>query len=127
MRRKISIIYFAALVAFSAGAPMARAAQNVPLCFAIAENYNNCMRQNQRPRYWGGGGWGGGYAQHEGYRGYGGYGGYGGGYDGGGWGGGGHGDYYDDDYHQYRRARRYHRAQGQCAVWLAQMQANGCM
>lgn len=113
MRRKFSIATLAVLAVFTADIPASQAAQNVPLCFAIANNYNNCLRQHQRPHHWGGGGWGGGgwdsgYAQHEG--------GYGGGY----------GDY-DDGYGHYRRARRNQRAQSQCAIWLAQMQASGCM
>jgi hypothetical protein len=96
------------------GAPAAQAGPNVPLCFAIANNYNQCLRQHQRG---GGGGWHGG-------------GGYGGGYGGGGYGRGGYGGGYggwDDDYSQYRRQRRAGRAQQACAPWLLQMQANRCI
>ena len=84
------------------GAPAAQAGPNVPLCFAIANNYNQCLRQHQRGG--GGGGWhGGGYGLEEGY---------------GGW---------DDDYREYRRQRRAGRAQQACAPWLLQMQANNCI
>lgn len=110
MRRIVHYFTLAAIVGALAPTPSAQAAPNVPLCFAIANNYNNCMRQFQR----GGGrhGW-----NNAGPGSYGGYG-------GGGWNGGD----YDDDYQYrvYRQQRRAARAQANCAIWLAQMQASGC-
>lgn len=101
--------------------PIAQAA-NAPLCLAIAQNYNTCMRQHQYGRGGGHDGYGPGYGQ--GYRhGYpggdfdgdpgdddsdGGYGGYGGGYGGG------------------SPRGRYERAKAACAIWFAQMHASGC-
>jgi hypothetical protein len=91
--------------------PIAQAA-NAPLCLAIAQNYNTCMRQHQYGRG-GHGGYGPGYGQgypgddfddDGGYGGFGGYGGYGGG----------------------SPRRRYQRAKAACAIWFAQMQASGC-
>ncbi|QGM94884.1 hypothetical protein F7D13_13105 [Methylocystis rosea] len=104
--------------------PIAQAA-NAPLCLAIAQNYNTCMRQHQYGRGGGHDGYGPGYGQGygRGYRGgypgdddgdydgdggYGGYGGYGGGYGGG------------------SPRRRYENAKAACAIWFAQMQASGC-
>jgi|GEM_PF-3361841 len=109
--------------------PIAQAA-NAPLCLAIAQNYNTCMRQHQYGRGGGHGGYGPGYGQgygqgyRQGYRhGYpggdfdgdpgdddsdGGYGGYGGGYGGG------------------SPRGRYERAKAACAIWFAQMHASGC-
>ncbi len=97
----------AAFAAALLGPSLAQAA-NMPLCLAIAENYNKCMRQHQR-------GWGGGYP------GYGPGAQYGGGY-------GGYGGYEDDDdgYGGGYRRHRYGRAQAACAIWFAQMQASGC-
>jgi hypothetical protein len=123
----------AACAAAMLASPPARSA-NVPLCLAIAQNYNNCMRQNQLaargPRGYGSPGYypGGGYGDDEGYGGYRGRG-YGqdyGGYDdhdGGGYGPGygGHGGYGGG----YRR-HSYERAKAACAVWFVQMQASGC-
>lgn len=123
MRPAIRLFILAAFAA-SFCAPSRAEAANAPLCFAIAENYNKCLRQHQRgwhggppgfdvPRYGhdhgdydddGGGhydGYNGGYG--GGYGGHGGHGGYGGGY-----------------------GRRNGQAQAQCAIWLAQMQASGC-
>jgi hypothetical protein len=111
--------------------PSAKSA-NVPLCLAIAQNYNNCVRQHQRGPHGPGYGYpGGGYGDDEGYggfrgRGYGqDYGGYddrdGGGYGPGYGGHGGYGDYGGG----YRRHGRG-RAEGACAVWFVQMQASGC-
>lgn len=119
MRPAIRLFILAAFVA-SFCAPSRAEAANAPLCFAIAENYNKCLRQHQRgwhggppgfdgPRYGhdhgdyddDGGGHYDGY--NGGYGGYGGHGGYGGGY-----------------------GRRNGQAQAQCAIWLAQMQASGC-
>jgi hypothetical protein len=98
--------------------PAARAGgPNVPYCFALANQYNACMAQAQRPGR--GGGWdgGGGHGYDHGYgRGLGDHGGYG-------------GDYDDEEryYRQQRRAARAARAQAACAPWLMQMQANHCM
>ncbi len=99
--------------------PSAKAA-NVPLCLAIAQNYNNCMREHQLARrdpYGYGRGYPGGpYMDDDGYdgdegRGYGpGYGGYGPGY-------GGYGGY---------RRHGYGRGGSACAAWFVQMQASGC-
>lgn len=118
--------------------PSAKSA-NVPLCLAIAQNYNNCVRQHQRagrgphgPGYGHGYGYpGGDYGDDEGYGGYRGrgygqdYGGYddrdGGGYGPGYGGHGGYGDYGGG----YRRHSRGH-AEAACAVWFVQMQASGC-
>ncbi|WP_246657200.1 hypothetical protein [Methylocystis sp. B8] len=116
--------------------PSAKSA-NVPLCLAIAQNYNNCMRQNQLaargPQGYGSPGRypGGPYGDDEGYGGYRGrgygqdYGGYdnrdGGGYGPGYGGRGGYGDYGGG----YRR-HSYERAKAVCAVWFVQMQASGC-
>jgi hypothetical protein len=116
------VTFIGAACAFTIlSAPIAEAA-NAPLCLAIAQNYNTCMRQHQ---YGGHGGYGPGYGQGQGYRrgyqggypgdddgdydgdgGYGGYGGYGG--------GGG------------PPRRRYENAKAACAIWFAQMQASGC-
>lgn len=114
MRLSIRFLLLASLSGAVFGPPLAQAA-NLPLCLAIAENYNKCMRQHQR-------GWGGGYpgygpgAQYGGGR-------YGGGY-------GGYGGYEDDDDGPgggyYGRQRRSARAQSACAIWFAQMQASGC-
>ncbi|WP_232365876.1 hypothetical protein [Methylocystis silviterrae] len=105
-------------------APIAQAA-NAPLCFAIAENYNKCMRQHQHGRG-GHGGYGPVYGQgyDQGYRrGYpgDGFGGDRGDYDGyGGFGG-------DDGYGGgSRRHHRHERSKAACAIWIAQMQASGC-
>ncbi len=101
--------------------PSAKAA-NVPLCLAIAQNYNNCVRQNQfayRRGYGHGHGYPGGpYGDDEDYDGYPGrgYGPHGGGGPGG-YGGNGPG---------YGGYRRQERAKAACAVWFAQMQASGC-
>jgi len=106
MRPAIPLLLLAAFTA-AYFAPRQAEAANAPLCFAIAENYNKCMRQHQR-------GWRGGYPRYPGPHGGGygydddDYGGYGGGY-------GGHG-----------RGRRNAQAQAQCAIWIAQMQASGC-
>jgi hypothetical protein len=117
----------AACAAAMLASPPATSA-NVPLCLAIAQNYNNCLRQNQfGGPYRRGYGYGYGYGHDNGYPGgaygdygddggYGGdgpghghgYGGYGGGYGGGGYG------------------RGYGRGKAACAVWFAQMQASGC-
>lgn len=127
MKRSALILSIVALAGLAAEIPAAQAASNPGLCFAIAQNYNNCVRAQSRPRYWGGGygGYGGGYGggyDDDGYR----RGGYGGGY--GGYGGNYRGyDDYDDELRQYRRSVRRQRAQAQCAIWLAQMQANGCI
>lgn len=143
MRRSSVIRSAFAFASLAASAPAAHAAENPALCFAIARNYNNCVNAQSRPRHWGGG-WGGGHGNHlDSYYGghHGGYdddhsygaGGYVRGYEGYGGGQGGYGDHdggydgYDDEYRHYRRAARRHRAQAQCAGWLAQMQANGCM
>lgn len=127
MKRIISVLSLVAIAGLSVDATAAQAASNVPLCFAIAQNYNNCIHAHQRPQHWGGGYGDGGYTG-------GGYGGYHDGYDdeagyrhGGGYDGGyGEGNY-DEGGRDYRRAVRRQRAQSQCAVWLAQMQANGCI
>lgn len=101
--------------------PIAQAA-NAPLCLAIAENYNTCMRQHQYGRG-GHGGYGPGYGQGYGR-------GYRGGYpgddddDGGGGGYGGFGGY--DGYGGGSPRRRYERAKAACAIWFAQMHASGC-
>jgi len=119
-------------------APVAQAA-NAPLCFAIAANYNACMRQHQYGRG-GHGGYGPGYGQGygQGYaQGYGqGYGhGYRRGYPGDDFGGdpgdydgdGGYGGFGGDDgYGGGSHRRRYQRAKAACAIWFAQMQASGC-
>lgn len=84
----------------------AAAAPNVPLCFALAEQFNQCQRQAQRQSR------------------YGGYGGYGGGYYGGyhdGWDGGGYG--YGNPYGGRHRAQA---KQAQCAQILVAMQQNRC-
>lgn len=95
---------FITLVAFCAAlfvSTFAEAAPNVPLCLAIANNYNNCIRQHQR-RAWFHDQW-----DDDGGDGY--------GYDGG-YGGYGH-----------RRHRRHNGdAASACAVWLIPMQANHC-
>ncbi|WP_148277029.1 hypothetical protein [Methylocystis sp. SC2] len=112
-------------------APIAQAA-NAPLCFAIAENYNKCMRQHQYGRG-GHGGYGPGYGQGYG-QGYGhGYGhGYGRGYRGD-YDGGDPGDYDGDGgyggfggYGGGPGRGHYDRSKAACAVWIAQMQASGC-
>lgn len=94
---------------------------NAPLCLAIAQNYNNCIRQSQFGGIYRGGyghGYPGGpYGDDEGYDGYGGGGGYGPGYGGYGRGYGGNGGY---------RGQGPGRARAACAVWVAQMQASGC-
>lgn len=96
------------LFAAALAAMPARAAPNPSLCFALAENFNQCQRQAQRQSR---GGYGGGY----GYDG-GGY-----GYDGGGWGD-------EDDYYRgRRRAGRAQAKQAECARWLVAMQQNNCM
>jgi hypothetical protein len=120
MRAKclIPIAVAGALLAASA----AKAGPNVPLCLALENNFNECMRQQQRQNAWGGGGqgWGGGYGQGDYGRG-----GYGhGGYDRG-W---GDGDW-DDGYGGYPRPRRQPRGaakQAECARWLAAIQQNNC-
>jgi hypothetical protein len=121
------VTFIGAACAFTIlSAPIAEAA-NAPLCLAIAQNYNTCMRQHQYGRGGGHGGYGpgdgqgygqgygGGRGYGQGYGdddddegGYGGYGGYGGGYGGG------------------SPRRRYESAKAACAIWLAQMQASGC-
>ena len=88
-------------------APIAQAA-NAPLCFAIAENYNKCMRQHQYGRG-GHGGYGPGYGQGYGQ-------GYRRGYPGDDFGG-------DDG---YGGGSRRQRSKAACAIWIAQMQASGC-
>ncbi|MGD9657308.1 MAG: hypothetical protein AB7U61_06650 [Methylocystis sp.] len=106
----------AACAAAMLASPSAKSA-NMPLCVAIAQNYNNCVRQHQFAGF---------YRRGHGYPGdpYGGDAGYGdyldqgfgpgyGGYGPGGRGGG------------YRR-QRYERARAACAVWFVQMQASGC-
>ena len=118
------VTFIGAACAFAIlSAPVAEAA-NVPLCLAIAQNYNTCMRQHQYGRG-GHGGYGPGYGQgyrrgypgddfggdHGDYDGDGGYGGFGG-YDG--YGGGS------------RRHHRHERSKAACAIWIAQMQASGC-
>ncbi|HEY8126832.1 MAG TPA: hypothetical protein VIF88_15580 [Methylocystis sp.] len=121
------VTFIGAAYAFAIlSAPIAQAA-NAPLCLAIAENYNTCMRQHQYGR--GGGGYGQGYGQ-----GYGG--GYGRGYGGGGYGRGYPGDDDDDGgdggyggyggYGGGSPRRRYENAKAACAIWFAQMQASGC-
>ncbi|PWB90477.1 hypothetical protein C5688_10285 [Methylocystis sp. MitZ-2018] len=102
--------------------PIAQAA-NAPLCLAIAQNYNTCMRQHQYGR--GGGGYGPGYGQGygQGYRrGY--QGGYPGDDDGDYDGDGGYGGY--GGYGGGSPRRRYENAKAACAIWFAQMQASGC-
>jgi hypothetical protein len=112
MRAKclIPIAVAGALLAGSA----AKAGPNVPLCFALQNNFNECMRQQQRQSAWGGG-YGQGYGQ----------GGYGrGGYDHG-WGDGDR----DDGYDSYPRPRRQPRGgakQAECARWLFAIQQNNC-
>ncbi|MBM3563465.1 MAG: hypothetical protein FJX48_10065 [Alphaproteobacteria bacterium] len=108
----------AAYAAAALAAPSAQSA-NVPLCLAIAQNYNNCVRQHQM----GGRGPHGHGFQGDPYRDYEGGGGFGedyGGYEGPGYGHGygGHGGGY--------RRQGYGRARAACAVWFAQMQASGC-
>jgi hypothetical protein len=101
-------------------APIAQAA-NAPLCFAIAENYNKCMRQHQRGGHGGyGPGYGHGYGNGYGH-------GYRRGYPGDDFGGGpaGYGDY--GGYGGYGGGSRRQRSQAACAVWIAQMQASGCL
>lgn len=117
----------AACAAAMLATPAAQSA-NVPLCLAIAQNYNNCMRQHQMagrgPYGYGRGYPGAPYGDDEDYDGYGGRGygpGYGGGY-GPGYGGygpgyGGNGRY---------RGQGSERARAACAVWFAQMRASGC-
>jgi hypothetical protein len=116
--------------------PIASKAANVPLCLAIAQNYNACIRQHQHGRG-GHGGYGPGYGQgygHDYEHGYGrGYGhGYGNGYRRGYPGedfGGDPGDYDGGGgYGGYGGGSRHHheRDQAACAVWFAQMQASGC-
>ncbi len=98
----------AACAAAIFASPSAKAA-NVPLCLAIAQNYNNCVRQSH-------------FAHRRGYGHaypggpYGDYGDYGG-YD------GDDGPAYGPGYGGYRRQER---AKAACAVWFAQMQASGC-
>ncbi len=119
--------FIGALCVAAATASTPASSANVPLCLAIAQNYNNCMRQNQYGGRGGPGGYGPGYGQYrpdgpgddDGDGGYGGYGGYGGG--GGYRGYGGYGGYGGG----YRR-HRYERAKAACAIWFAQMQASGC-
>lgn len=96
---------FITLAAFCAAlsvSTLAEAAPNVPLCLAIANNYNNCIRDHQR-RAWRQDQWG--DDGEDGYR-------------------------YDDGYyggHHYRRHRRHHGdAASACAAWLIPMQANHC-
>ncbi len=112
MRRFIRYLTLAAFAGALLPTPAAEAASNVPLCFAIANNYNNCMRQHQR----GGRGWSGGQQWSDGWNNNypGAYGGYGG------------GDYDDYQRRVHRQQRRAARAQANCAIWLAQMQASGC-
>ncbi|MGD9541891.1 hypothetical protein [Methylocystis sp.] len=115
----------AACAAALLASPSAKSA-NLPLCVAVAQNYNNCVRQHQF-----GGFYRGGYGRHYPGGPYGGDGdyedyqdgaygpGYGGGY------GQGYDDYGPGGYGGYRR-QRYERAKAACAVWFVQMQANGC-
>ncbi|WP_018409141.1 hypothetical protein [Methylocystis rosea] len=103
--------------------PIAEAA-NAPLCLAIAQNYNTCMRQHQYGRG-GHGGYGPGYGQGygQGYRrGY--QGGYPGDDDGDYDGDGGYGGF--GGYGGGSPRRRYENAKAACAIWFAQMQASGC-
>jgi hypothetical protein len=126
----------AACVAAMLASPSAKSA-NLPLCLAIAQNYNNCMRQHQLagsgPRGYGHGyGYPGGpYGDDDGYGGYRGRGyghGYGGddNYDGGGYGPnyGGYGG--PGGYGGGYRRHRHEQAKAACAVWFVQMQASGC-
>jgi hypothetical protein len=107
----------AACAAAIFASPAARSA-NVPLCLAIAQNYNNCVRQNQFAyrRGYGHAYPGGPYGDYGDYGGYDGDDGpaYGPGYGG-----------YGPGYGGYRR-RGHERAKAACAVWFAQMQASGC-
>lgn len=115
----------AACAAVMLASPSAKSA-NVPLCLAIAQNYNNCIRQNQMAGFYRHGhghghGYGHGYpggpygddGDYDDYQGRG-YDGYGPGYGGNGPGYGG-----------YRR-QSYERAKAACAAWFVQMQASGC-
>jgi len=116
-RSLILLLLGSSLAAATAVSPAA-AGPNVPLCFAIANNYNNCVRQHQhhgggppRPRY--------GEADDDDYgpapgRGRGGYG-YGYGY-----GGSPHHGGYGDRYGRGPRGNP-------CAAWLLQMRANQCI
>jgi hypothetical protein len=96
MRAKCLIPIAFALLAASA----AKAGPHVPLCFALQNNFNECMRQQQRQNAWGGG------------------------YDRG-W-----GDWDEDDgYEHYRRQRHQQRGaakQAECARWLFAIQQNNC-
>lgn len=125
----------AACAAALLASPSARSA-NLPLCVAIAQNYNNCVRQHQFAGFHRRGyGYGHGYpdgpygddGEYDGYggRGYGpGHGGHGG-YDDYGPGFGGYDGYGPGGYGGYRR-HGHERAKAACAVWLAQMRASGC-
>ncbi|MFO1102860.1 MAG: hypothetical protein U1E20_08160 [Methylocystis sp.] len=130
MRLVTSSLLGAACAAALLASPAANSA-NLPLCVAIAQNYNNCVRQSQFAGFYRRG-YGPGYpgrpyggdgdyddyqdqAYGPGYGGYGpGYGGYGPGYGG-----------YGPGYGGYRR-QRYERAKAACAVWFVQMRASGC-
>ena len=119
-----TILLLLLAVGFCAGAAASPAAAetNVPLCFAIANNYNSCLRQHQgggppRPRYDDGeedgdrparrrgrydpdaGAYDRGYGRRPDYD---------------------YGVGYDD--HRRRRARN-----NPCAIWLLQMRANHCI
>ena len=134
--QRCGVAVAAACAVAALASPSARAA-NVPLCLAIAQNYNNCVRQHQmgghyRQGYrYGHGDGDGPYGDEGGYGGYpsGGHGGYGGGYGGGGGGyGGDDGPGYGGGYGGpgYGGYGRQERAKAACAVWFAQMQASGC-
>ena len=120
--RPLTLLLFGSGLAAAIAAPPASAAPNVPLCFAIANNYNECVRQQQRhgagprrPYYgeeedddYGPGPGRGRYAP-----------GYGGGYPG----------YGERPYYGGRHSDRYgQRPRGNpCAAWLLQMRANQCI
>lgn len=135
MRRKIGLFSLAVAAGALFDAPLAEAGPNPAYCMAMAQTYNNCLRDNQRTGGRGGydrhgyddegrGGYSGGYAGEESY----GYGGgrRGGGYRGGGYDGGYRGGYGGGGYGHDRRQRRAANAQAACAPWLMQMKASGC-
>lgn len=116
MRFVIPALALAGVVGAAIAALPAKAAPNPALCFALAENYNQCQRQASRQ----GGGWGGGWGRGSGGGWDGGRGYDRNGYGGGGWGGGG-------DYDWRRRGGRGQSRQAECARWLVAMQQNNCV
>jgi hypothetical protein len=84
-------------------APAAKAGPNVALCVALENNFNECMRQQQRQNA--AGGWNNGYGQGYGHS----------------WG--------DNDWDEGygRHPHPYAAKQAECARWLTAIQQNNCV